>query len=477
MYRRIAILLLFVMVACIGTRIYAQQNSLDKIPRPLPPPPGVPNLQLDPVGPMPETLPGSCGPMQHWGPGGCVDGAPEMGVTEINGIPWKEALEIYDRHRDELQKIPGVMSVGIGVNGIILGVLPQHGETPTTVDGLPVETEPFMGMQNYLHRTATQKVRPFHGGLAFAQTADVPMPTCTMTTVALVHGDPWIVFPAHCLYPLTCGVQSHYPPGPGGTPLWQVSRYSSPDTQIFQPPNPGTSDDLIGWVQRYSLAAATPQAVVLDVAIAAMDNNAVDRDLSVKDFVNPEMDKQLEMYNSFNGQRDPVAGAHVTAVTADIANTGTHLRSAHISQLGTTIGAPNGCPSQLDTLTNQIFLISDNPAASNNFQSGDSGSPLVDDGGYIVGMLQTGLGSNGSGKPMADVQRFLGDGQIGGVPGYDSVYGQNATDLDVQVFPAFHSVVAGQGACAWAYIKNIGTFIAQNVADREPATVFSPAGV
>jgi len=41
------------------------------------------------------------------------------------------------------------------------------------------------------------------------------------------------------------------------------------------------------------------------------------------------------------------------------------------------------------------------------------------------------------------------------------------------VFPAFRTVVAGQGACAWVNIKNTGTGTASNVQIKNP-TVFSP---
>ncbi len=57
--------------------------------------------------------------------------------------------------------------------------------------------------------------------------------------------------------------------------------------------------------------------------------------------------------------------------------------------------------------------------------------------------------------------------------GFDVWYGMNATDLSVQVYPAFHSVVAGQGACAWAYIKNTGTVTASSVAITNDTT-YSP---
>ncbi len=73
-----------------------------------------------------------------------------MGVTEINGIPWEEVVNIFTRHREELRNIPGVMNAGLGVDGIVLGVLPKHGDIPAAVEGLPILTEP------YKERTATQ---------------------------------------------------------------------------------------------------------------------------------------------------------------------------------------------------------------------------------------------------------------------------------------------------------------------------------
>jgi hypothetical protein len=75
--------------------------------------------------------------------------------------------------------------------------------------------------------------------------------------------------------------------------------------------------------------------------------------------------------------------------------------------------------------------------------------------------------SDGGGAIMDDVQNALG---------YDSVYGQNATDLAVQVWPAFRTVLAGQTASAWVYIKNTGTGTAQNVQIRN-ATSYSPQPV
>jgi hypothetical protein len=69
--------------------------------------------------------------------------------------------------------------------------------------------------------------------------------------------------------------------------------------------------------------------------------------------------------------------------------------------------------------------------------------------------------------------------------GFDTWYGTNTSDLSVQVHPSFRTVVQGQSACAWAYIKNTGSVTAQNVAIQNTTTYapqptfdyLTPAGV
>ena len=160
MYRCIAILL-FLMSPCIS---YAQNEPIPDPHRiipsperpsdipdnvPWPPPvdklPPVPDWVLKSVPsdvPVPKKAPVPCPPDKHWGPGpgGCVDGAPDMGVTEINGIPYAEAEAIYERHKEELENIPGVIGAGLSAYGIIVTVSSDHWTVPTQVEGLLVIT-------------------------------------------------------------------------------------------------------------------------------------------------------------------------------------------------------------------------------------------------------------------------------------------------------------------------------------------------
>lgn len=494
MSSRLAIFLLFVIVACIDVRVWAQENRPangpqlpppEKIPSPLPPPPlppppeyipnpppppqgMLPNAPPDPIKPMPKLLPGDCGPTRHWGPGGCVDGAPEMGVTESAGIPWAAAMGILERHREELHRILGVMASGLSADGIVLHVLPKHGDIPASIEGLPILTRPYRQPQLGNH-TRTTRVRPVHGAIGFGTSATIPQAACTMTTVALAHGDPWLVTAAHCVGNLSCPggpIPPHCPTGTG-TLLWQCPRYIAANSLLYQPANPGLANDVIGWVQRYTLASGTTQNPDRDSLAAAMDGNSVDRDRSMAVTPGgPEMNQLLEMYqNAFNGQAAPSAKSHVTVVTADLAGTGYHLRSAHIDSLGFQLSIP-ACGGQT-LYKDQIDLLADDPQSF--FWPGDSGSPIVNDQGYIVGMFQWLYTSpdnyEGGGAVMGHVQHVLG---------YDSVYGQNATDLAVQIWPNFHTVVQGQGACAWVDIKNTSPVVtAKNVA-IENQTTYSP---
>jgi hypothetical protein len=197
---RLARFLLLVLVACIGVPVYVQAQRPDNAPSsppvlsqerpegipddvPWPPPidklPPVPDSVLKHVPsdvPIPKHEPIVCPPDKHWGPPGkCIDGAPEMGVKEFNGIPYEKAAEIVKQHQEELLAIPGVMRAGLGVDGILLEVLPEHGNIPSAVEGVPVTTKPYdQTPLQLMHHTETQKIRPLHGALGLGNAHSVP---------------------------------------------------------------------------------------------------------------------------------------------------------------------------------------------------------------------------------------------------------------------------------------------------------------
>jgi hypothetical protein len=398
-----------------------------------------------------------------------------MGVTEINGIPYAEAEAIYERHKKELESIPGVIAAGLSAYGIIVTVEPDHWTIPTQVEGLLVITRPPPELQGLGH-TESQTSRPLYGGVLFgtplSEAASPPQAACTMTTIVLAHGDPWLITAGHCMTPNACP-QSNTPSNcPSGTSLWQCQRYATPNLLLYQPASPGALPvNVVGWTQRYGVQGGTAQSPIADVAAAAVDDNTVDRDRSLATHFNKsaEIDKKLEGWGFFSGQCGlPPLNSHVSIVAGNRGSQGSEIKSAHTFQYGQPeVYGISTCPAGTQShVVNQIELTLDNPASY--IKPGDSGSPIVDDNGCIIGMLNAGNGTGnfGVGTPIADVQNVLG---------YDSVYGQNATDLSVQVHPSFRTVVQGQGACAWAYIKNTGTVPAQNVAiENRPCILPSP---
>jgi len=125
MHKRIATLLLFVMVACMDVHVCAQENALDKIPRPLPPAAPPPPPQLTPPSTPPPSTP------------------PETSATSklplIAGRPYKEALAILKRHEGELMNLPGVDAIDMDEEGILV-YTDNPSVVPSTIEGLPVRT-------------------------------------------------------------------------------------------------------------------------------------------------------------------------------------------------------------------------------------------------------------------------------------------------------------------------------------------------
>jgi hypothetical protein len=68
---------------------------------------------------------------------------PPIMIPPIAGIAYEEALKILERHRAELEALPGVQTVSMGLKGISieaedLSILPKE------VEGLPVEVRPYV---------------------------------------------------------------------------------------------------------------------------------------------------------------------------------------------------------------------------------------------------------------------------------------------------------------------------------------------
>ena len=72
----------------------------------------------------------------------------DMMTPPIAGIPYEEAKAIHNRHKKELIQLPGATSVGLTAEGIVVET-DQPGLVPSTLEGLPVQTKPSRGLQQY----------------------------------------------------------------------------------------------------------------------------------------------------------------------------------------------------------------------------------------------------------------------------------------------------------------------------------------
>ncbi len=64
----------------------------------------------------------------------------------IAGIPYEEALAILERHREEIMRLPGVQSVGMGNGGIVVET-DNPAVLPLEIEGLPIKPIPPGGLK------------------------------------------------------------------------------------------------------------------------------------------------------------------------------------------------------------------------------------------------------------------------------------------------------------------------------------------
>lgn len=67
---------------------------------------------------------------------------PPLMEPPIAGIPYEKALEILERHQDELMELPGVGAVGMGADGIEVNTN-NPAAVPADIEGLPVKVLPL----------------------------------------------------------------------------------------------------------------------------------------------------------------------------------------------------------------------------------------------------------------------------------------------------------------------------------------------
>jgi hypothetical protein len=399
---------------------HAQPPTLD--PNLLPPPPGVIILRPDgkreqadacPIGFNEHVSLNSwrfCLSPGHSGP------IPPLMAPPIAGIAYEEALKILERHQESLMKLPGVESVGLDAEGIRVETKTPPPGLPAAVEGLPVRVvPPSDGPLIGANHTSTTRVRPLHGGVAMADDF-VPALGGTLTAVGLFQGKPWLIFPSHLLR--TCYVGG--PPDqlcPVGTPLASCSNHYGGTTQVRQPI--GTVPEIVGFAQRWDVLQAGVNTT--DAALAFMDNDTIEGNGSLS------ANRTLEIWGTFSGREAiPVVSstATVTVVSMDPTNSGTHLKPARVSAVGQARNVGFGCRGQGSPLVPLISQTDLQAIGNVCFSPGDSGSPVLNSAGEIIGMFNwidtgsatcTGGGNVRGGGTSASVVRQ--------VLGFDSWYG------------------------------------------------------
>lgn len=273
----------------------------------------------------------------------CIDpGHPEtippLMVLPIAGIPYEECLAILERHREELQQIPGVKSVGMGAEGIVVET-DNAALLPPKVEDLPIKAVPPTGPRWDADHTLSMPVRPLHGSVAVSELFQG-----TLTGVVLSKGKPWLIFPTHIL----ANCQNVSPCPPGSTTDLDGCPHNFLVTGTRTLAQPPAFPQTVGFVQRWDpLNGSTPS---IDTAAAFMDNNTVERDGSLL------ADRMLEAWGSFTGvEAQPAVNDVVAAVVNSL---DPHiLGSGIVRSVNQTFSVDSNCNGGLLTPRSQQMTI------------------------------------------------------------------------------------------------------------------------
>ena len=273
----------------------------------LPPPPGV--IVVHPDGIREEADECPAGFQEYinlsWrfclGPG--VSTVPtDIMEPPIAGIPHEECLQILERHREFLEQLPGMESVGMGAGGISV-YTSNPDVVPAEVEGLPIITKPALGRGILSNHTITNQIRPLHGGVDISEDPAVfPLSSrATLTGIAVADGKPWLIFPSHMTH--QCASPSPCPPPASPSNDLNACPHNViiPATQqhagtliITQPDtDQPTIKGRVGWLQRWD--PIRPGGLSTDVAAAFMDDDSNEQNGSLR------ADRKQEMLQAIRG--------------------------------------------------------------------------------------------------------------------------------------------------------------------------------
>jgi hypothetical protein len=387
------------------------ESLIPSTPRmPLPPPAEVLILRPDgtrekaaacPEGLKEETEQGwrFCVPPDYTG------SLPPLWEPPIAGIPYEEALVILERHQKALMQLPGVTGVGLSAWGILV-LTDTPAVVPSEVEGLPIITRPSRPARVGSHSRDT-RIRPLRGAAAVRD--QLWTGRATLTGTVLSQGRPWLIFPTHLMR--NCHTHSGCPPGT--TPdLNNCSPYAG-IRRIVQPTD--GSSELVGFVQRWDRIAAGTTLPNTDVAAAFMDNDAILGNGSL------HAERRIEGWGGFIGSDGPPAfGTEVTLVSSVYGTPPSHtlkLVVVGINMERNVALHPGDCHDPDSMTTSNTFArfvnqtVYETPSGELCPLFGDSGSPILDAAGRIIGMLNwigTGTICESGGTNASTIKAVLG---------------------------------------------------------------------
>lgn len=221
----------------------------------------------------------------------CVDSKnpeeiPPLMIPPVAGIPYETVKEITARHTAELLKLPGVTTIMLGADGIIVET-DNPSIVPQSVEGVPVKTQPSQ-KRRFLNHSQNSPLNPVNGGVVTSDSN--AKGSGTLTGVVLSQGKPWLVTAAHLISrplnsnpnpPGLCSIDSTTCPPPSGTPpalgasILNSCPHNSTQDQLFQPSWFASNRRSIGYVPRWSKNDGFVFHPTADVAAAFMDDNTI----------------------------------------------------------------------------------------------------------------------------------------------------------------------------------------------------------
>lgn len=317
----------------------------------------------------------------------------------IAGIPYEEALKILDR-RTDLALIPGVISIRLGDDSLIIETSGDPAILPKEVDGLPVKIQirPSGFPRTNSHRINEPPVRPLMGALPISVD-----PTSVYRTTTLHLGGfscgLWLIFPAHVLTGDQCTR-----PSPCTQPLEQcLNRYKSVpaynDITMRQPFFNAQIGQVVKWTPIGTNEASH------DVAAAWMDNDMNQGNSSLC------MSPSVDNWGSITGQE--IAPAMITTSMTLYVVSSRETQQIHaipvqpitVNVNQNVLSICRSDPGSTHLARNQIYYRS---LLGQPFAAGDSGAPVLTGSGEIVGMHNWGWDS----LPPSDPRYATGGGTL-----------------------------------------------------------------